>query len=241
MATQQNKKGAAQRRAELAAKQAAMARAERRRRTGWGVGIGVLVLALVGGLVAFSIHHNNADAAVATASESSSAEVGESNLLAPAWISGLKGQEIDGVSSNEMEQLAYHIHAHLAIYINGQQKTIPYGIGIEEPWTTEADGSSEFVDSGAAFYYLHTHDDTGVIHIESPTNTLYTLGQFFAEWNQTLSSDQIGKYTGAVTTYVNGAKVTGDPSSIKLTAHEVIQLDLGTVVGFQPYTFASGL
>ena len=240
MATQQNKKGAAQRRAELAAKQAAMARAERRRKTGWGVGIGVLVVALVAALVVFAIHRNTTDTAAATASESANAQVGESNLLAPTW-SGLKGQQIDGVGSNQMEQLAYHVHAHLAIYINGVQKTVPYGIGIEQPWTTEADNGSEFVDSGAAFYYLHTHDDTGVIHIESPTNVLYTLGQFFAEWNQTLSSDQIGTYTGTVTTYVNGTKYTGDPASIKLSAHDVIQLDLGKVVAFQPYTFASGL
>ena len=240
MAQQQNKKDAAQRRAELAAKQAAMARAEKRRKTAWGASVGVLIVLLVGGLVALSIHRNNTDAAVVTASESANSTVGESNLLAPTW-SGLKGQTIDGVSSNQMEELAYHIHAHLAIYINGTQKTIPYGIGIEQPWSTEADGSSEFVDSGAAFYYLHTHDDTGVIHIESPNSTVYTLGQFFAEWNQPLSSTAIGPYTGAVTVFVNGTKYTGNPASIKLTEHEVIQLDLGKVVGFQPYTFASGL
>jgi hypothetical protein len=171
MATQ-NKKDAAQRRAELAAKQAAMARAERRRKTGWGVGIGVLVAALVGGLIVFAISRNNTDNAAAQASESAGAQVGESNLLAPTW-GGLKGQNIDGVSSNQMEQLAYHIHAHLAIYINGDQKTVPYGIGIEQPWTMDPNsGSTEFVDAGAAFYYLHTHDDTGVIHIESPTNVV---------------------------------------------------------------------
>ncbi len=127
MATQ-NKKDAAQRRAELAAKQAAMARADRRRKTGWGVGIGVLVAALVGGLIALSISTNNTDSASAAASESAGAQAGESNLLAPTW-SGVKGQTIDGVSSNQMEQLKYHIHAHLAIYVNGTQKTIPYGIG----------------------------------------------------------------------------------------------------------------
>jgi hypothetical protein len=239
MATQ-NKKDAAQRRAELAAKQAAMARADRRRKTGWGVGIGVLVAALVGGLIALSISTNNTDSASAAASESAGAQAGESNLLAPTW-SGVKGQTIDGVSSNAIEQLKYHIHAHLAIYINGAQKTIPYGIGIEQPWTMDQQSTTPFVDSGAAFYYLHTHDDTGVIHIESPDSTIYTLGQFFAEWNQTLSSTQIGSSQGAVTAFVNGTKVTGDPSTIKLTEHEVIQLDLGRVTGFQPYTFPSGL
>ncbi len=240
MATQQNKKAAVQRRAELAAKQAAMARAEKRRKVIWGTGVGVLVAALVGGLVALFMSQNHKDNTQAAAAASSSSQVGESNLLAPVW-SGLTGQTVDGVGDNQMEQTAYHIHAHLAIYINGKQYTVPYGIGIEQPWSTEADGTSEFVDSGAAFYYLHTHDDTGVIHIESPTTKTYTLGQFFAEWNQPLSTTQIGSYTGSVITYVNGSKYTGDPSSITLTAHEVIQLDLGQNVAFQPYTFASGL
>jgi hypothetical protein len=240
MATQQNKKAAVQRRAELAAKQAAMARAEKRRKVVWGTGVGVLVAALVGGLVALFMSQSHKDNAQAAAASSASSQVGESNLLAPVW-SGLKGQTIDGVSSNQMEQLAYHIHAHLAIFINGKQYTVPYGVGIEQPWTTEADGSSEFVDSGAAFYYLHTHDDTGVIHIESPTSKTYNLGQFFAEWNQPLSATQIGSHTGSVITYVNGSKYTGDPSNITLSEHEVIQLDLGQNVAFQPYTFASGL
>jgi hypothetical protein len=240
MATQQNKKDAVKRRADLAAKQAAMARAEQRRKTAWGVGIGVLVAALIGGLIVLAINVNHKDTVTANASQSAASVVGESNLLAPTW-SGLKGQTIDGVSSNQIEQLAYHIHAHLAIYVNGAQKTVPYGIGIEQPWSTQADGSSEFVNSGAAFYYLHTHDDTGVIHIESPTQTLYTLGQFFAEWNQPVSSTQIGSYKGAVTVFVNGAKYTGDPASIQLKSHDVIQLDLGKVVGYQPYSFASGL
>jgi hypothetical protein len=240
MATQQNKKDAVKRRAELAAKQAAMARAEQRRKTGWGVGIGVLVAALIGGLIVLAINTNHKDNVNAAASQSAASVIGESNLLAPTW-SGLKGQTIDGVSSNQMEQLAYHIHAHLAIYVNGSQKTVPYGIGIEQPWSTQASGSSEFVNSGAAFYYLHTHDDTGVIHIESPTTKFYTLGQFFAEWNQPLSSTQVGSYTGAVTVFVNGAKVTGDPASIQLKSHDVIQLDLGKVVAYQPYSFASGL
>ena len=236
MATQQGKKAAAQRRAELAAKQAAMARAEKRRKLLWGVGVGVLVAALVGGLIALALSQNKKDAAATDASN----QTGESNLLAPVW-DGLKGQTIDGVSDNTMEETAYHIHAHLAIYINGKQYTVPYGIGIEQPWSTEADGSSEFVDSGAAFYYLHTHDDTGVIHIESPTSKTYTLGQFFAEWNQTLSATQVGSHTGSLITYVNGSKYSGDPSNITLTSHEIIQLDLGTNVPYQPYTFASGL
>ena len=56
-----------------------------------------------------------------------------------------------------------------------------------------------------------------------------------------MSSTQIGSYKGAVTVFVNGAKYTGDPASIQLKSHDVIQLDLGKVVAYQPYSFASGL
>jgi hypothetical protein len=237
MATQGNKKLAAQRRAELAAKQAAMARAEKRRKVIFGTTAGALVAILVVALVLLSVNRNHADQS-ATDQQN---ELGESSLLAPVW-DGLKGQTIDGVSSNTSEQLYEHIHAHLAIYVNGKQMTVPYGVGIEQPWSTTSDGNGgEFVESGAAFYYLHTHDDSGVIHIESPIKQTFTLGQFFAEWNQTLSATQIGSHTGSVTAYVNGQKVSGDPSSIQLSAQEVIQLDLGTVVAPQPYAFPSGL
>ena len=34
---------------------------------------------------------------------------------------------------------------------------------------------------------------------------------------------------------------TGDPSSIQLTAHEVVQIEIGKAVTPQPYVFASGL
>jgi hypothetical protein len=44
-----------------------------------------------------------------------------------------------------------------------------------------------------------------------------------------------------VTAFVNGAVVSGDPREIPLTAHDVIQLDVGTVVPFRAYRFPAGL
>ena len=32
---------------------------------------------------------------------------------------------------------------------------------------------------------MHTHDASGIIHIESPGNTSYTLSEFFQIWNDT--------------------------------------------------------
>jgi hypothetical protein len=234
MASQANKKtaAAASRRAQIEKLRAEQARMERQRKLRFGIGAGVLVAALVGGLVWLSI--SKSDSSGPTAS-------GPANALAPVW-GGLNGQSVDGVSANTSEQLAYHIHAHLAIYVNGTAKTVPWGIGISQPWQTTDDGNGgTFVEGGKAFYYLHTHDDSGVIHIESPTQVTYTLGQFFAEWHQPLSATQIGPDKGAVTAYINGTKVSGDPSAIQLTAHEVVQLEIGKSVTPQPYVFASGL
>lgn len=68
----------------------------------------------------------------------------------------------------------------------------------------------------------------------------YTLGDFFAIWGQPLSSGQVGAATGALTVYVNGSRYAGDPALITLTAHKLIQIDVGTIVAPRSFTFPSG-
>jgi hypothetical protein len=150
------------------------------------------------------------------------------------------GQTVNGkVGVNTMEQTAYHIHAHLTIYVNGVQKAIPYGIGIVPPWQTNGSGTSTFVTGGSKFYYLHTHDETGVIHIESPNQVTYSLGDFFAVWGQPLSTSQVGPAKGTVYTYVNGKKYSGNPADITLTAHENIQLNVGKDMPFKNFDWTN--
>jgi hypothetical protein len=98
-----------------------------------------------------------------------------------------------------------------------------------------------FVVGGSAIYWLHTHDASGVVHIESPVQRTSTLGELFDLWGQPLGPDRVGPATGPVTVLVDGAVVGGDPRDVPLTAHAVIQLDVGTVVPFRPYTFPAGL
>ncbi len=235
MASQASKKSAQERRAQLEKLRAEQARKDRQRKIYFGIGSGALVAVLVAGLVWLGVSKSDSSTpADNTANQTQ-------NALAQAW-SGLNGQTVDGVSAQTAEQLVYHIHAHLAIYVNGTQKAVPAGIGIVQPWQTSPlqDGSM-FVGGGKQIYYLHTHDNTGILHVESPTQTTYTLGQVFAEWNQPLSETQVGPATGSVIAYVNGHKYTGDPSKIELTPHATIQLDVGKDVAFVPYTFPSGL
>jgi hypothetical protein len=78
------------------------------------------------------------------------------------------------------------------------------------------------------YYWLHTHAQDGIIHIESPSESSYTLGQFFAIWDQPLSSTEVGPEEGALTVFVNGTPYRGDPADIVLVPHEDIEIDVGS-------------
>src|SRR5215475_9952549 len=147
------------------------------------------------------------------------------------------GATVDGIACQTSEQVAYHIHDHLTIYASGVRQVVPAGIGIPGPQQVV----NGFVEGGKCLYWLHTHDTTGIIHVESPVRRVYTLGQFFDVWGQPLSGTQVGRATGHVTASLNGKTFTGDPRSIKLTPHAVIQLNVGQAVSPQPFTFPAGL
>ena len=138
------------------------------------------------------------------------------------------GQDVDGIKCQTSEQVAYHIHAHLAIYVDGKPRQVPYGIGIPDPVTTDVNGVP-FVSGGKCFSWLHTHVSDGAIHIESPDQRSFTLGNFFDIWGQPLSATQVGPVTGTVTAFYQGRPFTGtDLRTIPLTANANIQLDIGT-------------
>jgi hypothetical protein len=134
---------------------------------------------------------------------------------------------VDGISCGATEQLAYHIHAHLMVFVDGQPRSLTGGIGIPgsvvQPTTK---GPAAF--GGQCIYWLHTHAPDGVIHIESPTPRIYTLGDFFNEWHQPLTSDDVAGARGKVSAFVNGRPWTRSPRAIPLDPHAVIQLDVGT-------------
>ena len=150
-------------------------------------------------------------------------------------------QTIDGIQCQVSEQVVYHIHAHLTVFVDGQPRQVPYGIGIAPPISVTDTPGGGFVTSGSCFYWLHTHAADGVIHIESPTQKVYTLGQFFDVWGQLLSPSQVGPATGTVTAFVDGAAVSGNPRDIALNAHSQVQLDVGAVVAPQRIEWPTGL
>ena len=127
------------------------------------------------------------------------------------------------------ESLFQHVHPYLRIVINGQDVSIPGAIGIQNAVPEGSSVWGEVYGGGSAscFEPLHTHDASGIIHIESPTDTNYTLGDFFDIWNQTYayalvngtehpivftSSDILGYTTNS--TYKLVLLVDGKPSTL---------------------------
>jgi hypothetical protein len=148
------------------------------------------------------------------------------------------GETREGMQCYSQEQLAYHIHAYLAIYVDGKLTQVPPNTGI----------------TATCIYPLHVHPGAGeenIIHVEAPSQQTYTLGQFFAIWGQPLSATQVEGYKADashslkfVTIDESGKQtvVTGDPWNIPLTAHETIVILYNSPnVQPTPYTNWNGL
>jgi hypothetical protein len=144
--------------------------------------------------------------------------------LAPA--STTQTNAVDGIQCGPTEQLAYHIHAHLAVFRGGTMYALPGGIGIPGS-AVQQTSEGPVAAGGRCIYWLHTHTSDGIIHIESPTKRIYSLGTFFDEWHQPLSSDQVGTLHGKVTAFVNGKPWKTSPRAIPLLPHEDVQLNMG--------------
>ncbi len=133
------------------------------------------------------------------------------------------------VSCDRLEHTQVHYHAALQILQQGSQLSIPTGLG---RITT-------------CFYWLHMHDgEPGIIHVESPSDRPFTLGDFFAVWDawsrsgggpgEFLDSTHVATFVLAgdqkLVVYVDAGAgpqlFAGDPTSVVLRNHEVITLEI---------------
>jgi hypothetical protein len=234
----------------LAAERAQAEAASRRRRLQLGGGVGVAVI--VGAVVAIVAATSGGNSAKLTGGGSSplvrTTSVSSLGKLKPAPSPGplgpeavpipqapplastagkASGQTVDGIQCNTGEQTLFHVHTHLTIFVNGTARQIPYGIGIPNAQVSQS-AQGPFVGTGSCFYWLHTHAADGIVHIESPINRTYTLGDFFNIWNQPLGPNQVGPIHGKVTAFYDGALYTANPRDIPLGRYKQIQLDVGT-------------
>lgn len=145
----------------------------------------------------------------------------------PAWVAPAGRVPVSGVACLINEN--YHLHSLVTIYKDGVRQGLPENVG----------------RSGCA-YELHTHDVTGVVHIETDVPKKFTLGQFFALWNQPLGASGTAGLAGPIRFYlIENEKLTpftGDPAQLELTAHREIVIISGTAPPVLPkYRWPSSL
>jgi hypothetical protein len=113
------------------------------------------------------------------------------------------------------ERLEHHAHAHLTIVIRAELRPVPANVGI----------------TPGSICWLHTHDTTGIIHIESGDDRNFTLGDFFGVWRQQLSDTRIGaervERGETIKVFENQQPFTGPPETIVLDDKDDIVLELG--------------
>ena len=245
-------------REKIAKARAAEARRARQRRLVTGIGIAVVVAAVAVPLALklTSAHstttlpkHTNPNWSVPSSPSLHTAALSTLGKLSPAPPVGPAGGEgipipaaaplagtntvapgitVQGIHCGGSEQLRFHVHAHVTIFVNGSQRQIPADVGIPA-------GKN-------CLYWLHTHYPDGIIHIESPVVRTYTLGDLFDIWGQPLGPNQVGPARGKVTAIYNGQVYVGNPRDIPLNAHAQIQLEVGTpLIAPQTITTWAGL
>ena len=195
-----------------------------------GIAIAAVVIAIVLASSASSSHRPKSTAAGAQSGVAAGLQAGPapwapeySRLATRLAALHLPGQTDAG----------FHIHAKLRVFVAGRQVQVPADIGI--------DPEGRFISP------LHTHDTTGIIHMESTRPYPFTLGQFFTVWGVAFGRHQLGGYRDAggrrVQVYVNGNPVA-NPVGYVMRAHDSVIVGYGKRGSFPrrlPTTFAPGL
>ncbi len=132
---------------------------------------------------------------------------------------------VDGIPCETQEYSTFHIHAHLDVFVNGQHVTVPKYVGIMD---------------NSCLYWLHTHDDSGIMHIESTQQQNFTLSQFIDMWRAT--------NTGVPPNdepiiFINGQEVSTKLADTELNAHDEVTIVYGQTPPNIPsfYQFPEGL
>jgi len=109
----------------------------------------------------------------------------------------------------------FHTHALLHVYNDGRLVELPPNIGIDHTQNVSSP--------------LHTHDPTGIVHMESERPFKFTLGMFFEIWGVRFGEKSLGSLQNdgdkQVRVYVNG-KPVADP------VHYVLRDKDNVVVGY---------
>ena len=121
---------------------------------------------------------------------------------------------ISGITCDKVEHLVYHNHTKLVIKIQNETQNIPAGIGIIP---------------NDCIFWLHTHDDSGIIHVESPIKTAFSLDQFLKVWDIFDNSSFFENFSKNNMT-ANVSMITENGSQSKLDNYKNIILENNAII-----------
>lgn len=147
----------------------------------------------------------------------------------------------------------FHMHVYVGFIVNGQQVQVPGGIGMVQPSNSVPGRQSGTVYQSAStcLYTVHTHDESGVIHLEDPsqpqsTNAVFNLQNLFDVWgngpgNTNFPAGSVTLAVGTPSKTVNGddfvtsySVTTAAPNAISLSRHMAIWVIVGPVPASLP-------
>lgn len=144
---------------------------------------------------------------------------------------GGQGDPIAGVAC--IDEVALHYHAHVSLFVEGERIAIPAAVGVVDPEIVDG-----FVQSGSCLYWMHTHDATGLVHVEPPSPDDFTLGHLFDVWGRSLSSGEVAGHAGELSVFVDGERYSGDVRGIVLESGMHVSLQVGRPLAPPPmYNF----
>jgi hypothetical protein len=195
-------------RAEREAVRRQIARAQRRRQLVWIAGITIAVAAGV----FFFTNRND------TSSTPPGALPGELTTEAPWPANGAKSAARATALGLPPEGTTMHEHANVQIFVHGKEERIPTDVGINP--------------SAGTIQSIHTHDDTGLVHLESSESREFTLGDFFGVWGVRFTPSCLGAYCNEgdnrLQVFLDGEEVTDDLQDVQLDDQTVIVVTYGT-------------
>ena len=158
-------------------------------------------------------------------------------------LGGRGGNVVDKIPCDATEYLNdYHVHMYLGIIYQGKQIAVPDSIGLHKPGAEQ----NGYITTAGCFYFIHTHDASGMIHVESPSNlppsaVVYTLKNILDIWGMKYTATSFGNFKGTLHVFVGNVpalgqttvgtytkfKNAGQLGTIPIKSHEAIWIEIG--------------
>ncbi|WP_405133034.1 hypothetical protein [Nocardia sp. NBC_01388] len=185
-------------------------------------GAALVVVALVAGVTISVVHaaHAKREQTAAVSLDHPPATTAIGRDIAPPWpapADAAAAVRAAGLPMLASEGAVEHIHVHIDVLVDGSAVPVVANLGVDR--------------IKGAMSPLHTHDASGVVHIESPAQRQFGLGELFSEWGVSRAGDNVGTLRAGdgknVRIFVNGTLRQGNPAALTFANRDEVAIVYG--------------